>query len=115
LIGMQIGREQEGDAVIVAVRGELDLDGAEDLREVLRDTIDDGPGQRIVVDLEGVDFIDSAGIGVLLGGRERARGKAGDLVLVATGTSVRRVLGLTGLEKVFEIFSGRREALRKTG
>jgi len=50
---------------------------------------------------------------VLLGGRERARNGDGDLVVVATGRSVLRVLTLTGLDRVFEIFSGRREALRK--
>jgi anti-anti-sigma factor len=59
--------------------------------------------------------MDSAGLGVLVGGRERARGNDGDLVLVATGRSVLRVLALTGLDRVFEIFSGRREALRKSG
>ena len=112
-MGVQIGREQEGDAVVVAVRGDLDLDGGEDLRAALRAAIDEEPGRRIVVDLEGVDFMDSAGLGVLLGGRERARNGDGDLVVVATGRSVLRVLTLTGLDRVFEIFAGRREALRK--
>ena len=110
---VQIGREKEGDAVVVAVRGDLDLDGGEDLRTALRQALDEDPGRRIVVDLEGVDFMDSAGIGVLVGGRERARGNDGDLVLVATGRSVLRVLALTGLDRVFEIFTGRREALGK--
>jgi anti-sigma B factor antagonist len=114
-MGVQIGREQEGDAVVVAVRGDLDLDGGEDLRAALRQAMDEDRARRIVVDLEGVDFMDSAGLGVLVGGRERARGNDGDLVLVATGRSVLRVLALTGLDRVFEIFSGRREALRKSG
>jgi anti-sigma B factor antagonist len=114
-MAVQIGREQEGDAVVVAVRGDLDLDGGENLRAALREAMDEDPARRIVVDLEGVDFMDSAGIGVLVGGRERARGNDGDLVLVATGRGVLRVLALTGLDRVFEIFSGRREALRKSG
>jgi len=114
-MGVQIGREEAGDAVVVAVRGDLDLDGGEDLRAVLRASMDEDPARRIVVDLEGVDFMDSAGIGVLVGGRERARGNDGDLVLVATGRSVLRVLALTGLDRVFEIFSARGEALRKAG
>ena len=112
-MAVQVGREDAGDAVVVAVRGDLDLDGGEDVREVLRRAIDEDPGRRIVVDLEGVDFMDSAGVGVLVGGRERARGNDGDLVLVVTGRSVLRVLALTGLDRVFEIFSGRREALGK--
>ena len=64
-----------------------------------------------MVDLEGVDFLDSAGIGVLVGGRERARAQDGDLVLVATGRSVLKVLDLTGLTRVFEIHASREDAL----
>ena len=64
-----------------------------------------------IVDLEGVEFIDSAGLGVLLGGRERAQSRNGDLVLVATGRSVVRVLELTGLTRVFEIHASRVAAL----
>jgi anti-sigma B factor antagonist len=64
-----------------------------------------------VVDLEGVDFIDSAGLGVLVGGLKRARSHDGDLVLVATGRSVLKVLELTGLTRVFEIHASRAGAL----
>ena len=57
---------------VIAVHGELDLEGAPELRTVLVDAIEEHPGQDVVVDLEGVGFIDSAGISVLLGGLERA-------------------------------------------
>jgi anti-sigma B factor antagonist len=70
-----------------------------------------GPGQHVVVDLEGVESIDSAGLGVLLGGLERARGADGGLALVATGQSVIKVLELTGLTRVFEIYPSRTAAL----
>ena len=92
---------------VVAVRGELDIEGAPELRTALSDAIEEHPGEHVVVDLEGVDFIDSAGLGVLLGGLERARGAGGDLTLVATGQAVVRVLELTGLTRVFEIHGSR--------
>jgi anti-sigma B factor antagonist len=99
------------DVPVVAVYGELDIEGAPELRMALVEAIDAHPGQRVVVDLEGVDFIDSAGLGVLLGGLERARGAGGDLTLVATGQGVIKVLELTGLTRVFEIHPSRhREA-----
>jgi anti-sigma B factor antagonist len=88
---------------VVAVHGELDIDGAPELRTVLIDAIDAHPAQHVVVDLEGVGFIDSAGLSVLLGGLERARGAGGDLTLIATGQGVLKVLELTGLTRVFEI------------
>jgi anti-sigma B factor antagonist len=92
---------------VVAVHGELDIDGAPELRTVLIEAIDEHPGQQVVVDLEGVGFIDSAGLSVLLGGLERARDAGGDLTLVATGQGVLKVLELTGLTRVFEIHSSR--------
>jgi anti-sigma B factor antagonist len=99
------------DVPVVAVRGELDLDSAPDLRSALIEAIDEHPGRQVVVDLEGVDFIDSAGLGVLVGGLERARTRDGDLVLVATGRSVVRVLELTGLTRLFELHASRAAAL----
>jgi anti-sigma B factor antagonist len=112
---LQARVEQHGEsAPVVAVRGELDLDTAPELRRVLVATIDRNPGELVVVDLEGVDFIDSAGLGVLLGGRDRARrAGGGDLVLVATGRSVLRALELTGLTRVFAIHDSRDAALER--
>ena len=107
----QIERRDGGEVPVLAVHGELDFDGAPNLRLALVAAIDENPGQRVVVDLEGVDFIDSAGLGVLVGGLKRARSYHGQLVLVATGRSVIRVLELTGLTRVFEIHPSRAAAL----
>ena len=96
---------------VVAVHGELDVDGAPELRRALIEAIDEHPGLAVIVDLEGVDFIDSAGLGVLVGGRSRAKDVDGDLVLVATGHTVTRVLELTGLTRVFDIHPSRAAAL----
>jgi anti-sigma B factor antagonist len=111
----QVQRQDAGDSVVVAVHGDLDLDAAPSLRLALVEAIAEAPAPRVIVDLEGVDFIDSAGLGVLVGGLKRARGNDGDLVLVATGRSVIRVLELTGLTRVFEIHPSRAAALAGTG
>ena len=104
-------RQDDKGLPVVAVHGELDLEGAPELRRALIEAIDEHPGRPLVVDLEGVDFIDSAGLGVLVGGLKHAKHGAGDLLLVATGRSVIKVLELTGLTRVFEIHSSRAEAL----
>ena len=57
---------------VLAVYGELDLDGGPQRRQALLQAIDDNHGRRVVVDLEGVDFVDSAGLGVLVGSLKRA-------------------------------------------
>jgi len=110
-VNVNVERPDDESAPVVAVHGELDLDSAQELRNALVETIDEHPGLTVIVDLEGVEFIDSAGLGVLLGGRERAQSRNGDLVLVATGRSVVRVLELTGLTRVFEIHASRVSAL----
>jgi anti-sigma B factor antagonist len=110
-MNLRVERLPDEDVSLVAVHGELDIESAPELRTALIDVIDERPGQRVVVDLEGVDFIDSAGLGVLLGGRDRARDAGGDLALVATGQGVIRVLELTGLTRVFEIHPSRAGAL----
>jgi anti-sigma B factor antagonist len=74
------------DVPVVAVHGELDIEGAPELRRALIEAIDAHSGQRVIVDLEVVDFIDSAGLGVLLGGLERARGAGGDLTTRCDGS-----------------------------
>ena len=112
---MDVARHDSDGVRVLAVHGELDVSTAATLREALIEAIDEHPGGRVVVDLEGVDFVDSAGLGVLLGGRDRARGADGDLVLVATGRNVVKALELTGLTRVFEIHPSRAAALGERG
>jgi anti-sigma B factor antagonist len=110
-VALQVAREDAEGVAVVAVHGELDIENAAALKQALVEAIGEHRGRRIVVDLEGLEFIDSVGLGILIGGLKRARSSDGDLVLVATGRNVLRVLELTGLVRVFEIHPGRREAL----
>ena len=70
---LQVERRDGEDVPVVAVHGELDFDAPRASGRALIEAIDEQPGRRVVVDLEGVDFIDSAGLGVLVGGLKRAR------------------------------------------
>ena len=87
---------------VVAASGEIDVAAAPELREQLVSLIADGTSQ-IVVDLEEVDFIDSTGLGVLVGAVRRARGADGDVRLVCTNSRILKVFGVTGLDEVFVI------------
>ncbi len=101
--------EQEDGAVVVVVRGEVDVAVTGELTGALREAIGEG-GRRVVVDLESVDFIDSAGLGVLVAGLKRVREHDGTLALVCTREPVLRVLSITGLEEVFPIHATIQEA-----
>ena len=81
------------------------------MRRALIRAIDEHPGRPLVVDLEGGDLLDSAGLGGA-GRRPHAReGPSGRRLLVATGQNVIRVLELTGLTRAFEIHPSRAAAL----
>ena len=97
--------EQRGPAgqwVALHVRGCLDHQTSPRLRERLSEL--QRAGQRcVVVDLDGVEFLDSTGLGVLVGGLKRAQQAHGALHLVCTQPNVLKVFRITGLTKVFPI------------
>jgi anti-sigma B factor antagonist len=93
--------ERNGYSVL-AVHGEVDVYTAPRFRERLIELVSAGK-HRVVVDLEGVDFLDSTGLGVLVGGLKRLRSNDGDLSLVCTQSRILKVFEVTGLTKVFEI------------
>jgi anti-sigma B factor antagonist len=94
-------RDQAG-WVVFDVAGELDLYTAGKLKERLRGLHDQGR-HRIVVNLEQVQFMDSTALGVLIGARKRARQQEGEVALAAPTEPVRKVLSITGLDRVFPI------------
>lgn len=94
-----------GDWTIVDVKGEVDLYTAPRLKTLLTD-ITAGGRSNIAVDFAGVEFMDSTGLGVLISGLKRCREAGGSLALVAPTGPVRKVLSITGLDRVFAIHDG---------
>ncbi|MBX3314460.1 MAG: STAS domain-containing protein [Actinobacteria bacterium] len=91
-----------GEWSVLRVGGEVDVATAPRLREQLIALVND---QRflLVVDLTDVDFIDSTGLGVLIGALKRVRSRDGDLHLVCNEPRILRVFEITGLDQVFRI------------
>lgn len=83
---------------VVSLYGELDVATSPELREQLIRVVGDGRA-RIVLDLEGVDFLDSTGLGTVVAALKRARTHGGDLRLVCTRGRITRLFELTGLDK----------------
>lgn len=99
-LGLEV--DDRNGFTVLSVRGEVDVYTAPRLREKLVELVSEGK-YRIVVDLEGVDFLDSTGLGVLVGGLKRLRSHDGDLTLVCTQHRILKVFEITGLTKVFAI------------
>lgn len=91
-----------GDTVVVQVAGEIDVYTAASLREKLADLID-ADHTDVVVDLTGVTFMDSTGLGVLVGALKKVRGFGGRLQLVIDQEKVIKVFRITALTQVFTI------------
>ncbi|ALO09341.1 Anti-sigma-B factor antagonist [Streptomyces venezuelae] len=99
-----------GDRTVVEVGGEIDVYTAPKLREQLVELVNDG-SYHLVVDMEGVDFLDSTGLGVLVGGLKRVRAHEGSLRLVCNQERILKIFRTTGLTKVFPIHQSVDEAV----
>ena len=92
----------EGDRTVVVVGGEIDVYTAPKLREKLIDLVSAGH-YHLVIDMESVEFLDSTGLGVLVGGLKRVRAHDGSLRLVCTQERILKIFRITGLTKVFPV------------
>lgn len=95
---------------VIEVSGEIDVYTAPRLREALISLVEAG-NYRLIVDMEGVEFLDSTGLGVLVGGLKRVRAHDGSIDLVCTQGRILRIFRITGLSKVFDIYDTVDEAL----
>ena len=94
----------EGSWAVLSVKGDVDIYTAPRLRERIVGLADEG-SRRIVVDLQGVEFMDSTGLSVLVAGLKRLKENDGVLALVVTREPVLRILSITGLDRVFPIYN----------
>jgi anti-sigma B factor antagonist len=106
---LEIRTQQDGSTCTLALEGEVDVYTAPRLKEELV-TIIEGGCEHIIVDLEHVSFIDSSGLGVLVGALRRARERDGAVRIVCTRENILKIFRITGLDKVFPIFSDVSEA-----
>jgi anti-sigma B factor antagonist len=99
---------------VISLTGEVDLYTAPEFKQQLLDVIGEG-GKDVVVDFSDTTFIDSTTLGVLVGGVKRLRAQEGRLSLVCSDRNITKIFEITGLDRVFEIYPTRDEALAKSG
>jgi anti-sigma B factor antagonist len=103
LVDLKLGHYSKDGIEVVDVEGEIDIYSAPRLRELLIDLTSKGSYQ-LIVDLDKVGFLDSTGLGVLVGGLKRVRPHDGWLDLVCTKERILNIFRITGLTQVFGIY-----------
>jgi anti-sigma B factor antagonist len=95
---------------VLAVRGEIDLFTAPELKQVLAESIEAGR-VRIIVDLTDTTFLDSTALGVLIGAVKRLRSRDGALAIVNIDENIAKTFEITGLDQIFTILTTREAAV----
>ena len=103
-------RQVDSGATVVAPTGRLDVAGAPALKDAISEALKNGT-PRVVLDMEGISFVDSTGLGSVIAALKQIRSSQGDLRLAAPNQQVRVVLELTTLDRVFPYYSTVEEAL----
>ena len=99
----------DGDEAVISVAGELDSFTASELRAGVTEVLG---RQATIVDIRDVPFVDSAGLGALMGGIRRLREAGGEVALCCTHRGVLRLLLVTGLDRIVAITDSPEEARR---
>ena len=109
-VDLKLDHHTKDGIEVVDVEGEIDVYTAPRLRELLIELVNIGHYQ-LVVNMEKVEFLDSTGLGVLVGGLKRVRAHDGSLDLVCNQERILKIFRITGLTKVFGIHSSVDEAI----
>jgi anti-sigma B factor antagonist len=107
---MEINQTCIDNVPVVSVSGRIDAATSKDLEIILSDLIYQNKSE-IVLDLEGVTYISSVGLRVLLAAQKKVRTKKGGVKLVSLQPFVREVFEMTGFDRLFSIHSSQSEAL----
>jgi anti-anti-sigma factor len=102
-LSVDIKPEHDGDAIVYKLKGSLDFETAPSLRAALMEAAEEGK-HDIVVDLAHLEFLDSSGLGALIGAHKRALENEGRVRLIISPGPIERLLTITGLMNVLAVY-----------
>lgn len=105
----------ESDVLVVRLEGELDHHEASDLRNSWQEVMRSYDIRHIVLNLEQLKFMDSSGLGVILGRYRELQPLGGEMIICAISPMVKRLFDMSGLFKIMREASGEEEALNYLG
>lgn len=108
---MQIAARNSDRMTILDISGDIDLANSPAMRKVLLGEIKEKHTPKVLLNLKNVRYIDSSGIASLVEGLKASRDSGARLILYGLSSSVREVLELSRLQKIFEIYDSEEQAL----
>jgi len=103
--------KQVGNTLVVRVSGEFDMVVADAFREKIDQHLETGETKNLILDLRGVSFIDSSGLGAILGRYKKICQLNGRMAVVGANPPVKKVLEISGIMKVVSFFNDEKSAL----
>jgi stage II sporulation protein AA (anti-sigma F factor antagonist) len=97
--------------LIVRVEGDLDAHHANEFRQKFDAALDDFEAKVVIINFSEVDFIDSSGLGVILGRYRRLSILQGKIMAVCTKSQIIKIFELSGILKIIDLFNSEKEAL----
>ena len=105
--------DYSGGLLVVRIKGEIDHHGAAAMRAGIDSEILENRPAKLILDLSAVDFMDSSGLGLILGRYSVIKGIGGELVVLNPTAGVMKILSLAGAERIIKIENVDIEAERK--
>ncbi|MGY4690188.1 anti-sigma F factor antagonist [Salibacterium sp. K-3] len=114
-MSLTVNLEQVDDVMCIRLKGELDHHSSRELRGQVEEHMEIHRPIHIVLNLEELTFMDSSGIGVILGRYKQIRKQGGEMVVCAISAPVKRLFELSGLFKILRLEHRETDALRILG
>ncbi|GER66079.1 anti-sigma F factor antagonist [Weizmannia acidilactici] len=114
-MSLAIDLEVKKDVLCIRLQGELDHHTAEALRGSVTKAIDENGIRHLVLNLEQLTFMDSSGLGVILGRYKQIKQKNGEMIVCAISPPVKRLFELSGLFKIIRLDESEQYALHRLG
>ena len=114
-MSLTIDMEIKGDVLCIRLEGELDHHTAEQLKERATAAMESKVIKHLVLNLESLTFMDSSGLGVILGRYKQIKQQKGKMVVCAISPSIKRLFEISGLFKIIQLEPSESSALQRLG
>ena len=115
IVSLNIHLEKKQTVLLVRLEGELDHHTAEELKSKIEFELNDDAVQHIILNLEALTFMDSSGIGVILGRYKQVKERQGKMIVCSISPQVKRLFDMSGLFKVIQLEENEIHALQTLG